>query len=484
MAVACGSDFTVLLTAGRGLLFYGRGVYHQLGVPPDEPANTPFLLGACGEPVGDAVEALPGGVQAVAALAQIEGAHIEEAPGAWQRVYGGDHMLFPEDVVMVAAGLNFSMCVAESGAVLATGNNLFGNLGLGNVMRRRSFATLGLDAFGGHPAMMVACGQYHTLVLTRTGLVWAFGCGHDGQNGNPDLKNFSVPTLVAGLDNIVMVAASLFTSVALAADGRVWTWGSARCGALGHDDTGYGVMPIPRALNLPAFGGHAVLFVAAGYKYMMAVTVPGELWAWGSGESGQLGFGDVAGRRVPTRLTNTWDGSHVRMVSCCGTSHPYTMAATEDGAVWTWGSGLHEQLGHNDELDRATPTRIPQAAFGGAHIVLVHTSHQNVSTAVTRHGLVYQWGRRPWFCSTYTLVPLGSSLSREGRCGHSCAVPRSNMLAFASGTHARLGEECVFRGLVEELLTCIHEQAQAPGGAYAHMREGQLRLLAATVRVT
>jgi len=484
MAVACGDDFTVLLTAGRGLLFYGRGVYLQLGVPRDEPANTPFLLGAWGEPVGDAVEALPGGMQAVAALAQIEGAQIEGVPGRQQRIYSGDYKYFPEDVVMVAAGLNFSMCVAESGDVHATGNNEFGNLGLGDVMHRRSFATLGLDAFGGHPAMMVACGDYHTLVLTRTGLVWAFGCGHDAQNGNPDLESLSVPTLVAGLDNIVMVAASVYTSVALGADGRVWTWGSSRCGALGHDDTGDGAMPIPRALNLPAFGGHAVLFVAAGYKYMMAVTVPGELWAWGAGESGQLGLGDVAGRRVPTRLTNTWDGSHVRMVSCCCTSNPYTMAATEDGAVWTWGSSYCEQLGHNDELDHVTPTRIPQAAFGGAHIVLVHTSHQNVSTAVTRHGLVYQWGRRPEFPNAYVPVPLGSSLSCGGRCGHSCVVRPSNMLAFASGTHARLGTECVFRGIAAELIESICEQTQAPGGAYAHMREGQLRLLAATVRVT
>jgi len=180
----------------------------------------------------------------------------------------------------------------------------------------------------------------------------------------------------------------------------------------------------------------------------------------------------------------------VRMVSCGCIFCPHTMAATEDGAVWTWGSSHSGQLGHNDELDRATPTRIPQTAFGGAHIVLVHTSNQHVSMAVTRHGLVYQWGsvvdgHEPGGLGTSLVpVPLGSSLSREGRCGYSCVVRGSNMLAFASGTHARLGEECVFRGMPDELLESICEQAQAPGGAYAHMHEGQLRLLAATVRVT
>jgi len=485
MAVACGSDFTVLLTEHRGVLFFGSGVYRQLEGFADELRVAPCLVGGWDQPVGDAGDELPGGKQAVAALARIEG-----ALGPPQRICAQEHLGFTEEVVMVAAGFYVSVCVTESGAVFATGIGEYGNLGLGDVIGRSSFARLGPDAFGSDPAMMVACGDYHTLVLTRTGLVWAFGSGLQGQNANPGLECLFVPTLVAGLDDMVMVAAANNTSVALGADGRVWTWGSSRHGALGHGDTGDEVMAIPRALDLHAFGGNTVLFVAAGCMYTMAVTARGDLWAWGAGESGQLGLGDVADRRVPTRLTNTWDGSRVRMVSCGCTYSPHTMAATEDGAVWTWGSSHSGQLGLNDLVDRATPTRIPQTAFGGAHVVLVHNSRQHVSMAVTRHGLVYQWGlvvdgHQPGGLGTSRVpVPLGSSLSREGRCGHSCAVRASNMLAFASGTHARLGEECVFRGLVEELFTCINEQAQAPGGAYAHMREGQLRLLAATVRVT
>jgi len=487
MALACGTNFTVLLTERMGLLFSGSDAKGYIGGIADDRRIAPFMLGgwAWGETVGEGVDELPGGMQAVAALAQIEG-----ALGPPRRISADEHWEFMEEVVMVAAGLSCFVCVTKSGAVIATGDNTLGSIGLGDVIIGSSFARLGPDAFGSDPAMMVACGEYHTLVLTRTGLVWAFGCGFQGQNANLRLKCLFLPTLVAGLDNIVMVAAGDDTSVALGADGRVWTWGSSRHGALGHNDTGRGPMPIPRALELHAFGGDAVLFVAVGYMYMMAVTTRGDLWAWGAGQYGQLGLGDVAGRRVPTRLTNTWDGSRVRMVSCGCILCPHTMAATEDGAVWTWGSSHSGQLGHNDELDRATPTRIPQTAFGGAHIVLVHTSNQHVSMAVTRHGLVYQWGsvvhgHQPGGLGTSLVpVPLGSSLSREGRCGHSCAVRPSNMLAFASGTHARLGEECVFKGLVQELLKCIHEQAQAPGGAYAHMREGQLRLLGATVRVT
>jgi len=328
-----------------------------------------MLLGGVGEYAGDAVCNLPGGELFTRLLAQNGGALEGPAP-----IPAEGHFFNGEAVVMVVTGASYSMCVTDSGGVFATGDNNHGQLGLGDAIRRSSFTSLGLNACDGLPVMMVACGVDHTLVLTRTGLVWAFGAGANGENGSPGLQALSVPTRVAALAGIVMVAAGLGHSVALGVDGRMWTWGSSLGGALGYDDTGDGATPIPRALSLEAFGGDAVLFVAAGDSYTMAVTAPGDLWAWGAGGAGRLGLGDVADRRVPARLAHTWGGSCVRMVSCNrgGDPYTYTMAVTEDGAVWTWGSPCCGQLGHDDRLPRLTPTRIPQAAFGGAHIVLVH----------------------------------------------------------------------------------------------------------------
>jgi len=107
---------------------------------------------------------------------------------------------------------------------------------------------------------------------------------------------------------------------------------------------------------------------------------------------------------------------------------------------------------------------------------------------VTKHGLVHQWSvllvSRAHAIISQKPRPLGTSSSPKGRCGRGCALARRDMLAFAQGTHARLGTECVFRGIAAELIESICEQTRAPDGAYAHMHEGQLRLLAATVRVT
>jgi len=487
MAVAGGEGFTVLLTERGGLLVLGENEHGQIGRPVSRRRVAGALLGGVGEAAGDAVRKLPGGTQFVAALARIEG-----ALGPPEPILAEEHPFNNEAVVMVATGEYYSMCVTDSGAVFATGDNDRGQLGLGDVIQRSSFTTLGLDVFDGSPVMMVACGIDHTLVLTRTGLVWAFGCGANGENGHPGLQSLSVPTRVAALDGIVMVAAGGMHSTAVGSDGRMWTWGVSGSGVLGHDDTGDGAVALPRALNLQAFGGEAVIFVAAGAQYTMAVTAPGDLWAWGSGDYGQLGLGDREDRRVPTRLTNTWGGSCVRMVSCTSCLHVagYTMAVTQDGVVWTWGHPYFGQLGHVNRQQELTPTRIPQTAFGGAHVVLVYNTPRNASMAVTMHGLVYQWGDVTTGHLPESLVesrvpiPLGTSVCPEGRCGRGCALPRRDMLVFAQGTHARLGAECVFREIAAELIEGICEQTRAPDGAYAHMHEGQLRLLAATVRVT
>ena len=53
--------------------------------------------------------------------------------------------------------------------------------------------TLGPLQFGGAPVAMVACGAKHTLVVTRAGWLFAFGCGDLGQLGLGDRNDRDVP---------------------------------------------------------------------------------------------------------------------------------------------------------------------------------------------------------------------------------------------------------------------------------------------------
>ncbi len=76
----------------------------------------------------------------------------------------------------------------------------------------------------------VACGPRHTLALTSSGRVFAWGCNANGQLGLGDKENRYVPTLVKGelgAARCIMIAATWRGSSALTRERVVYEWGAA-----------------------------------------------------------------------------------------------------------------------------------------------------------------------------------------------------------------------------------------------------------------
>lgn len=83
--------------------------------------------------------------------------------------------------------------------------------------------------------------------------------------------------------------------------------------------------------------------VACGDLQTMVVTADGGLWTFGCGYHGRLGHGDVQNRLIPTRVEALrFGGAKIVMVACGGA---HSIAATESGDVYTWGSGEYGCLG-------------------------------------------------------------------------------------------------------------------------------------------
>ena len=70
---------------------------------------------------------------------------------------------------------------------------------------------------------------------------------------------------------------------------------------------------------------------------------------------------------MPSKLASeVFGGSAVVMVSC---GYDHTMAVTEAGRLFTFGSGQCGQLGHSDRNDRDVPAEVGATRFRGARIV-------------------------------------------------------------------------------------------------------------------
>lgn len=110
-------------------------------------------------------------------------------------------------------------------------------------------------------------------------------------------------------------------------------------------------------------------------------------------------------------------------------------------------------LGHNDEEDRVVPVRVEVEGLDGAKIVSAACGYEH-SAAVTEDGALYTWGPGSLMLGQTqapaglghddledklvpTLVaPLHQLGARVGRC---LPLPPLHALAFAMGTHRRLG---------------------------------------------
>jgi len=175
--------------------------------------------------------------------------------------------------------------------------------------------------------------------------------------------------------------------------------------------------------------------------HTVAVAIEGELWVWGDGVFGQLGLGNEAKRLAPTLVgaEAAFGGSPVLMAAC-GIYH--TLVVTKDGALWSF--GIQGVLGHNNHNRGLVPTRIDTQYFGNANIISVAAGFSH-STAVTDKGALYTWGsvvvglgHTDWQVKELPTLVAPHLLQGAGvvRCHD---LPPMHALAFAMGTHARLG---------------------------------------------
>ena len=98
-------------------------------------------------------------------------------------------------VTAVAAGMYHSCALTAAGQLYTWGNNSKGQLGLGRNNDMVFSPTL-VESLAGVPVAGVACGGNHTLAVTRSGAVFAWGSNNHGQLGLGDTTDRVWPTQV------------------------------------------------------------------------------------------------------------------------------------------------------------------------------------------------------------------------------------------------------------------------------------------------
>mmetsp|Transcript_29055 Transcript_29055/g.41088 ORF Transcript_29055/g.41088 Transcript_29055/m.41088 type:complete len:593 (-) Transcript_29055:1722-3500(-) len=239
--VTCGSYHTAAVTGNGDLYTWGGGMYGKLGHGSESGHSTPKrvedLAGlvvsqiACGSR-HTAVITSTGALytwgdkeNGVAGHGDVEG--HQYTPKLLDRLCG-------KRIVQLSACGFHTGCLTDTGELYTWGEGKFGRLGHG--AERNCHSPRLVESLLGKRPRQVACGGFHTAVITEEGRMYTFGGGEHGQLGHGDRVNKVKPTLVQALDTVFVsqITCGWSHSVALTSKGQVYTWGNGDHGKLGH----------------------------------------------------------------------------------------------------------------------------------------------------------------------------------------------------------------------------------------------------------
>jgi len=282
-------------------------------------------------------------------------------------------------IIGLSAGDTFSLSVKNDGTVWGWGNNASGQLG--NDSTTSSLNPVQASIINN--AVQVSSGSGFSLALAADGTVWAWGANSYGQLGiNTNITQVNFPAPVPGLTNIVQIAAGTAFGMALRSDGTVWTWGAGAQGQLGNGATSNSSVPVQVS------GLTGVIQIAAGNQHALAlISGMGQVKSWGSNSNGQLGNGNTTNSSVPVNAApgNGWE------FVAAGTNFSAAIQLSASTHLYAWGYNADGEIGNGTTTQSTTPTQVSSFTGSGSVINLIVGS--SYVLAETNTGAIYGWGK-------------------------------------------------------------------------------------------
>jgi alpha-tubulin suppressor-like RCC1 family protein len=325
-----------------------------------------------------------------------------------------------EEISTIEPGFYNTCAVTTRGRAVCWGENSAYEVGDGTSVDRLVPTVVTLVP----TATSVTNGFAFTCAVLATGRVRCWGLNRFGELGDgildhglmcarPDAGGpggdcSNVGVEVFGITDAIAVDAYESTACALLATGTVKCWGSDENGRLGDGLATHAAPcdfgPDCSALPVTVVGITDAVAISVGARTSCALLRSGQVYCWGSNETGTVGDGTFANRHAPVPVVGLTDAVDVSVglaVSC---------AARRDGTVACWGSDNLMELGDG------SATLHPRNAFGvrcSPSPVMVSgiVDAVEVSTTIASACALHASGRVSCWGSSWL---LGDGIERRG----------------------------------------------------------------------
>ncbi|MFT4264926.1 MAG: hypothetical protein QM572_16195 [Nocardioides sp.] len=297
-------------------------------------------------------------------------------------------------VTALAAGEGHSLALSGTGTVYAWGRGDSGRLGDGaDVDRSTPVAVDTSGVLSGRQVTAIAAGGSHSLAVDSAGQVYAWGRAVSGRLGiGPTDPGYYARSPMSVALTATRIAAGSGHSLALDPGGAVWAWGSGSSGALGNGSTADADAPVAVDTS-GALAGRTIVAVAAGTSHSLALDSTGRVYAWGAAADGQLGSGSTTGTSVPVAVdaSGVLAGKTIVAVAAGG---GHSLALDSEGRVYAWGNGANGQLGDGTDGSGPRPLAVAVDTSGvlaGRSVVAIAAGNIH-SLAIDSDGHAFAWG--------------------------------------------------------------------------------------------
>jgi len=146
--------------------------------------------------------------------------------------------------IMTPTPRSHSLAIDVDGNLWAWGNNLYGQLGIGNTTQQ----TRPVQVSPGRKFKAISTGAFSSLAIDENNTLWVWGRNNERQLGTGNTTNRNIPVLSNRGDLIFTgISSNGFHGLAMCINGGLWVWGRNNHGQLGRGDTT--PLPTPTRIN-------------------------------------------------------------------------------------------------------------------------------------------------------------------------------------------------------------------------------------------
>ncbi|KAL4238144.1 hypothetical protein ACF0H5_002856 [Mactra antiquata] len=253
----------------------------------------------------------------------------------------------------------------------------------------------------------IGCGQMHAAVALRNGDLYTWGKTNNGRLGHGEVKGSpstcgpcKVSNLLTLKIKVTSIACGMQHTIALTQQG-LYGWGASKYGQVGLGTRHTYTRPMP----LEEMSKINCIAVDCGQYHSVALTEDANVYSWGWGVHGQLGHGDTEEMLIPKLVSSLTNMSIVKVA----TGYCHTLALNSQGEVYSFGCGFFGQLGLGTSSKHTLPVKI---SLLPEKIETIGTKFFH-NVAVDTKNRVFQWG-----CHPHGLRHFVMSQRRSRHSGH------------------------------------------------------------------